>query len=157
MSYSVFSPLIKTSVFCVFISPLPSNSWQPLILLLSPLFCLFQNGIQLESVFLFSLKRGVQSLYAYKSAHGPPMCGQDRLQVANSPTKYCSFPSSTEPSPTGPAQQPGSGGYVVGICSQEGHKVCAPCHNEPRFLSAVKKTFLVKMRKFECGLCIRWY
>ena len=56
MSYKVFSPLIKTSVLCVFISPLPPNSWQPLIFLLSPLFCLFQNGIQLESIFLFSLK-----------------------------------------------------------------------------------------------------
>ena len=139
MSYKVFSLLIKTSVPYVFISPLPPNSWQPLIFLLSPLFCLFQNGIQLESVFLFSLKRGVQSLYAYKSTHGSPTRGPDRLQVANSPTKYCTFPSSTEPGPTGPAQQPhgGAGGHVLGICSQEGHKFCAPCHNEPRFLSGV--------------------
>lgn len=31
-------------------------------------------------------------------------------------------------------------GHVSGICSSEGRKIHAPCHNEPRFLLGVLQT-----------------
>ena len=98
MSLKVLSLLMKTSVLCIVLS---ANSWQPLIFLLSPQFCLSQNGIQVESPS-FSLKWEVQTLY--ETTPGPPRPGLDRLQAASSPTTCCSFPSST-----GPVQQPRGG------------------------------------------------
>lgn len=94
MSLKVLPLLMKTSVLCIFLS---ANSWQPLIFLLSPQFCLSHTvGI------FFSLKWEVQTLY--ETTPGPPRRGLDRLQVASSPTTCCDFPSST-----GPAQQPRGG------------------------------------------------
>ena len=98
MSLKVLSLLMKTSVLCIVLS---ANSWQPLIFLLSPQFCLSQNDIQVESPS-FSLKWEVQTLY--ETTPGPPRPGLDRLQAASSPTTCCSFPSSI-----GPVQQPRGG------------------------------------------------
>ena len=70
----VLSLLMKTSVLCTFLS---ANSWQPLIFLLSPQFCLLQNIIQLESLS-FSLKWEIQT--TYEATPGPPRCGPDRLR-----------------------------------------------------------------------------
>lgn len=68
--------------FCTFYIHLPTNSWQSLIFLLFPQFCIFQNAIELKSIFLFCsffLKRQVQSLS--KITYGPPTHEPDRLQV----------------------------------------------------------------------------
>ena len=99
--------------FCPLCIHLPSP---PKLLVATDLFvvsviCLFQIGTYnlFFFFFFFSLKREVGNLYVYKTTHGPPSHGPDRLWVANSPTKYCSFPSSIEPCPTGLAQQPRGG------------------------------------------------
>lgn len=50
ITQSIFTVLKKSSVLSLFIlSPIPQIAWQPLIFLLSPQFCLFQDVTELES------------------------------------------------------------------------------------------------------------
>ena len=122
MSFKVFSLLVETSV-SVYSSPLHSPQTPGTDLFIVSIVLSFPEQ-HIEPIFFFlsfPLNREVQSFYVCKIAHGIPMYGPNRLQVANSPTKYCSFPSNIEPCPTGPAQQPrgGTGGHVLDTHSQK--------------------------------------
>ena len=119
MSFKVFSLLIETSVY-MYSSPFHSPQTPGTDLFVSIVLSFPEWHI--ESFFLsFSINREVQSFYVCKIAHGLHTYGPNRLQVANSPTKYFSFPSNIEPCPIGPAQQPhgSTGGHVLDTYSQK--------------------------------------